>query len=317
MKEHQTRVWVYSGEQTIGPFTLPQILALCSERIVAGREKAQIVGEQEWYPLDTQLERLGYSTAQLSSIEGNPSTGGRKQSVRPPTSEERISFVSNGKRRLLSGKLLAVIAVSLLTLFGVLSVYFLWSSSSSIPDSNNPNVDQANTNLKVTIPEIPNFDAEKILSVAKAMPPLYFHEEKGMIILYLYNKDKIIPYTGWMKGFHDNGVLGFLASYANGVPDGPFWTWYENGLRRQEAVFKNGKKNGIETTWHENGQPKSFGGYADGLFHGIGQIYYPSGNKKIRGLTVYGKQQGLWISYNEDGTEKLRKIFKDGKEVVD
>jgi antitoxin component YwqK of YwqJK toxin-antitoxin module len=72
------------------------------------------------------------------------------------------------------------------------------------------------------------------------------------------------PFTGWIKGFHDNGELFSLEPCKNGKVHGFFVTWYESGKKRSEGHFKHGQADGIWIMYTENGTEEFRQTYKDG-----------------------------------------------------
>ena len=80
------------------------------------------------------------------------------------------------------------------------------------------------------------------------MSKLELRDEK----VYVIGENK--PYTGTFIDKYENGNLGKIAEFKNGLPHGKEETYDKNGQLLLLNTYKNGKKDGISRMYYENGQ---------------------------------------------------------------
>ena len=173
-----------------------------------------------------------------------------------------------------------------------------------------------------TTPEVPespkaidlddNETLEKIIAEAIDGNTLQERGNEGEKLVYEPNQHK--PYTGWVKGMHDNGQIKILAQIKDGKRHGLGTGWYENGQKLLARNYKDGKPDGLGTFWYSNGQKETELNFKDDKIMSV-VIWKPYGEKCP--VTKIDKDgNGVMVAYNEDGTESSRSTYKDSKVVV-
>ena len=61
-------------------------------------------------------------------------------------------------------------------------------------------------------------------------------------------------YTGKVYAKHDNGSIGLVGEFQNGMKVGTWTYWYSTGEKKRESQYTNNKKEGITYYWYQNGQ---------------------------------------------------------------
>jgi antitoxin component YwqK of YwqJK toxin-antitoxin module len=153
---------------------------------------------------------------------------------------------------------------------------------------------------------------EKIIAEAIDGNTLQERGNEGEKLVYEPNQQK--PYTGWVKGMHDNGQIKILAQIKDGKRHGLGTGWYENGQKLLARNYKDGKPDGLGTFWYSNGQKEIELNFKDGKLMSA-EVWKPNGEKCP--VTKIDKDgNGVMVAYNEDGTESSRSTYKDSKVVV-
>ena len=109
--------------------------------------------------------------------------------------------------------------------------------------------------------------------------------------IYIIGEDK--PYTGTLIDKYENGNLGKIAEFKNGLRhgkqetydkngqlNGPYNSYYENGNLKTEATYRNGKEDGPIRVYYENGQLWSESKYKNGVEVAPIKWYDENGNPK-------------------------------------
>lgn len=102
----------------------------------------------------------------------------------------------------------------------------------------------------------------RILAAAVDFDELEERDDSGEDLWY-HGRSRT-PFSGWIKGDHDNGELFSLESCKNGKVHGFFTTWYENGKKRSEGHFKYGKADGRWIMYTESGREQLRQTYKNG-----------------------------------------------------
>ena len=151
---------------------------------------------------------------------------------------------------------------------------------------------------------------DKIIAEAIDGNTLQDRGNEGEKLVYEPNQQK--PYTGWVKGMHDNGQIKILAQIKDGKRHGLGTGWYENGQKLLARNYKDGKPDGLGTFWYSNGQKEIELNSKDGKLMSA-EVWKPNGEKCP--VTNVKDGNGVWVRYNEDGTELFRSTYKDSELV--
>ena len=130
------------------------------------------------------------------------------------------------------------------------------------------------------------------------MSKLELRDEK----VYVIGENK--PYTGTFIDKYENGNLGKIAEFKNGLPHGKEETYDKNGQLLLLNTYKNGKKNGTHKSSYENGNLRTEGIYKDGKKDGISRMYYENGQLWRESKDKNGIQIAPTKWYDENGNPK-------------
>ena len=150
-------------------------------------------------------------------------------------------------------------------------------------------------------------------------------------------------------GNHRTGVWtipmlsNFVAkvTYVNGVPHGPYRSYYPNGVLHMSGQYDRGKRTGHWTQWstkgpagsikrvealydndilvgnytlrHTNGKKSYTGHFANGLKHGVFKTYRVDGKLRLHESFKLGKLNGNSIHYYDNGKVKSSTHYTNGK----
>lgn len=135
-----------------------------------------------------------------------------------------------------------------------------------------------------------------------------------------YEVNSQTPFTGIVyKNFEDiedekgEKIRNSIFTYKDGIPTGPFITWYKNGQIFQEGSFLNNKLNDKLVTYYENGQLWSETIYKKGKHMEILRDYMPSGIA-VEGNTLKNGNGEVKI-FDKDGTFLHTAIYENGELV--
>jgi len=133
--------------------------------------------------------------------------------------------------------------------------------------------------------------------------------EKG----YLANGQK----SGmWMTyyGGNDLGRIKTIASYTNGILNGPYFELSNRGQIEKEVNYVNNKYDGAFTLY-KFGRPTSIKNYKGGELNGTSTDYYSDGKVQKEVNFSNGKQHGNMKWYNEEGEVTMEYEYKNGEKV--
>ncbi|WP_221406722.1 toxin-antitoxin system YwqK family antitoxin [Ekhidna lutea] len=120
--------------------------------------------------------------------------------------------------------------------------------------------------------------------------------------------------NGKAIGFYEDGGVGLLVHYAEGMRHGLEMRWTEEGFLRSRFLFDEEKR--IEGSFfYENGQPT-----ADLVFDSLGRVkegvyYHRNGNLRSKGAFHENNEkikQGIWELYHENGVLKEKGLYENG-----
>lgn len=73
--------------------------------------------------------------------------------------------------------------------------------------------------------------------------------------------------------YYDNGTLGYVCEYKNGLKDGSFICYWDNGVQSRISYFKEGKRHGSETNFDRQGRITDRKHYKNDTLSGPSLIY--------------------------------------------
>mgnify|MGYP006143899947 FL=1 len=68
-----------------------------------------------------------------------------------------------------------------------------------------------------------------------------------------YEANSLVPFTGMVDSYYENGQLEVFARYVVGVQDGYSEMYYQNGQLRLSSNFTAGEPDGLRESYFENG----------------------------------------------------------------
>lgn len=89
------------------------------------------------------------------------------------------------------------------------------------------------------------------------------------------------------------------ASYAAGVLDGDFASFYAGGGPHMQGRYARGRREGAWRAWHENGKPWLEVAFAAGEPTGTWLEYDYTGSKMFEGTYRDGRLEGAWRSFRD------------------
>ena len=143
-----------------------------------------------------------------------------------------------------------------------------------------------------------------------------FYNQKGNKV----SEGKVVDknYEGEWKYYHlDSKIVMTREFYKNGKLEGVREVFYPNGKSAEIATYINGIKNGPYKSIAENGVVLEDVNYVEGEMHGTAIYREADGKIVSKGPFVHGLKKGVWEFY-ENGKLKLkekypvRKKFKKG-----
>ncbi|MCB9196437.1 MAG: toxin-antitoxin system YwqK family antitoxin [Flavobacteriales bacterium] len=100
-----------------------------------------------------------------------------------------------------------------------------------------------------------------------------------------------------------------------GMPDGPFETYYPNGQLQVSGTVYQGKRSGLWVAYHLNGNKQSENNYDGGQLKGKTAVFYSNGQVMYIGYYENGVYDGQWLYFEEDGTLIKEIIYENGKKI--
>ncbi len=120
----------------------------------------------------------------------------------------------------------------------------------------------------------------------------------------------------WMT-YHtgkDAGRVKSIASYTNGILNGPYYELNNRGQIESETNYKNNKYDGQVVTY-KFGRALSVKNYKDNVLNGLSTDYYTDGVVQKEINFKNGKQHGSMKWYNEEGEMTMEYEYKNGEKV--
>jgi len=120
----------------------------------------------------------------------------------------------------------------------------------------------------------------------------------------------------WMTyyGDKDAGRIRTIASYANGILNGPYLELSNRGQIETEVNYLNNKYHGTITNY-KFGRPTAIKTYKDGQLDGTSTDFFSDGDIQKEVNFKDGKQHGNMKWYNEDGQVTMEYEYKNGEKV--
>lgn len=117
----------------------------------------------------------------------------------------------------------------------------------------------------------------------------------------------------WVSYQGEGGYPAKIASYVNGVYNGPYFEFDGFGQMLLSASYKNNKLHGTVAKFL-NGNLAQESNYKEGILDGIYKEYSRSGSIQKEINYKNGKLDGAFRYYDESGKVNLEYIYKNGKQ---
>lgn len=117
----------------------------------------------------------------------------------------------------------------------------------------------------------------------------------------------------WVSYQGEGGYPAKIASYVNGVYNGPYFEFDGFGQLLLSASYKNNKLHGTVTKFL-NGNLAQESNYKEGILDGIYKEYSRSGSIQKEINYKNGKLDGLFRYYDESGKVTIEYMYKNGKQ---
>lgn len=114
-------------------------------------------------------------------------------------------------------------------------------------------------------------------------------------------KEKCILFNGkgYCKTYYNNGNLGSIHFFNNGIKDGPFYKYYADGEIYSKGYYKNGVIHGIVIDFSTAGDTSFIFEFSNGEI--ISKLYFNE-NRRI-GISNYLQKNDT--IFNSDGSKKV------------
>jgi hypothetical protein len=103
-----------------------------------------------------------------------------------------------------------------------------------------------------------------------------------------------------------------LLHLTDGLPDGPYRSFYPDGSLREEGQFAKGLRLGKWNSWFPNGNIRSHRVYVNGRLDGLQQVYYSNGQLWLEYGMVRGEYEGPHRTWYPDGGLKASGTMHEG-----
>ncbi len=133
--------------------------------------------------------------------------------------------------------------------------------------------------------------------------------ESGFIINGSKSGTWITYYTA-----KDAGRMKTLASYTNGILNGPYFEFNNRGQIESESNYMDNKYHG-KVVSYKFGRPLTEKTYERGELNGLSSDYYSDGVIQKEINFKNGKQHGSMKWYNEEGKMTMQYEYKNGEKV--
>ncbi len=120
----------------------------------------------------------------------------------------------------------------------------------------------------------------------------------------------------WMTYYTDKdaGRIRTIASYSNGVLNGPYLELSNRGQIETEVNYLNNKYHGTVTNY-KFGRPTAVKNYKNGELDGVSIDYFSDGDIQKEINFKGGKQHGTMKWFNEDGQVTMEYEYKNGEKI--
>ncbi|WP_255155904.1 toxin-antitoxin system YwqK family antitoxin [Ferruginibacter sp. HRS2-29] len=121
--------------------------------------------------------------------------------------------------------------------------------------------------------------------------------------------------NGYVKEYHENGMLKHEGSYINDHPEGEIKEWFENGKLKYRKFFENRLRKGTWEEYFPSGKLYFVQPFDDqGQYHGDIISYYENGQKRILQRYENGRNaDGItYIGWFENGDKEAELTFEKG-----
>lgn len=130
---------------------------------------------------------------------------------------------------------------------------------------------------------------------------------------YVVNGSKSGNWMTYYSG-KDAGRIKTIASYTNGILNGPYFELSTRGQIESQTDYQSNKYHGMVTTY-KFGRPLTEKMYKNGNLDGVSTDYYSDGVIQKEINFKDGKQHGTMKWFNEEGELTMEYEYKNGEKV--
>ena len=135
------------------------------------------------------------------------------------------------------------------------------------------------------------------------------YAEQGFLVNGVKNGVWITYYDG-----EEAGKIKTLASYSNGVLNGPYYEYTNRGQIENEVNYVNGLYEGVVSTY-KFGRPTLSKTYKANELNGPSYDYFSDGKLQKETNFKNGKQHGIMTWYNQEGKKTMEYTYKNGEKI--
>ncbi len=135
------------------------------------------------------------------------------------------------------------------------------------------------------------------------------YAEQGFLVNGVKNGVWITYYDG-----EEAGKIKTLASYSNGVLNGPYYEYTNRGQIENEVNYVNGLYDGVVSTY-KFGRPTLSKTYKANELNGPSYDYFSDGKLQKETNFKNGKQHGIMTWYNQEGKKTMEYTYKNGEKI--
>lgn len=135
------------------------------------------------------------------------------------------------------------------------------------------------------------------------------YTEQGFLVNGVKNGVWITYFDG-----EEAGKIKTLASYSNGVLNGPYYEYTNRGQIETEVNYINGLYDGVVSSY-KFGRTTSSRSYKANELDGPSYEYFGDGKLQKETNFKKGKQHGIMTWYNEEGKKTMEYEYNNGEKV--
>ncbi len=149
----------------------------------------------------------------------------------------------------------------------------------------------------------------------------YINGKPDSVWRWFYKSGKVLRvetfYNGLADGvmteYDEEGNIITQGDYLEGKEEGAWF--YQVGDNRDEGTYAEGMRNGTWKSFYSDGTLRFEGKFVDDLPNGEHTWFWPDGKLKQQGQYVMGRKNGDWKRYDESSLLIITINYKGGKEV--